>query len=329
MKVLVTGGSGFLGKAIAKALVKRGHEVQSFSRGRYPELEALGIKTFRGDITDRDALLAAADGCDAVLHVAAKAGVWGSYREYYRPNVIGTRNVINACIKNNVKRLIFTSSPSVVFGNADQDGVDESEPYPKRFLSHYPRTKAIAERFVLKANSSELATVSLRPHLIWGPGDNHLIPRIISRAKAGKLRIVGDGKNLVDTVYIDNAVDAHLLALERLSPGSNISGKAYFITNGEPLPMAAIINMILKAGGIRPVKRKMPAGVAYAAGALMESLYHITRRRQEPLMTRFLAKELSCAHWFDITAARQDLGYAPKVSMEEGMQRLKQWLQER
>ncbi|MBW2996758.1 NAD-dependent epimerase/dehydratase family protein, partial [Candidatus Woesearchaeota archaeon] len=216
MKILVTGGGGFLGKAIAKALVKRGHEVRSFSRGSYPELEALGIKAHRGDITDKSALLDASEGCDAVFHVAAKAGVWGSYKEYYRPNVIGTKNVINACIQNKVKRLIFTSSPSVVFNNADQDGVDESEPYPKKFISHYPKTKAIAENIVLKANSQELATVSLRPHLIWGPGDNHLIPRIISRAKAGKLRIVGDGKNLVDTVYIDNAVDAHLLAFERL-----------------------------------------------------------------------------------------------------------------
>ncbi|MBW2999890.1 NAD-dependent epimerase/dehydratase family protein [Candidatus Woesearchaeota archaeon] len=328
MRLLITGGGGFLGKALAKALVKKGHQVRSFSRGDYPELRALGIEVRQGDIADENSLLAATEGCDAVFHVAAKAGVWGSYEEYYKPNVLGTKNVINACIKNKVKRLIFTSSPSVVFDNASQDGVNESEQYPKKFLSYYPKTKAIAEKLVLKANSPELATVSLRPHLIWGPGDNHLIPRIISRAKSGKLRIVGDGKNLVDTVYIDNVVDAHVLALEKLSSGSSISGKAYFITNGEPLPMAVILNKILKAAELPPVNKKISVGVAYAAGALMEFLYSVTGRKKEPLMTRFVAKELSCAHWFDISAAKRDLGYEPSVSIDEGMQRLKEWLQQ-
>ncbi len=326
MKLLVTGGGGFLGKALAKALVREGHDVRAFSRGDYMELRSLGVDVRRGDIAHEKSVFAAVKGCEAVFHVAAKAGVWGPYEEYYRTNVVGTKNVIKACLDNNVRRLIFTSSPSVVFENADQNGVNESEPYPKRFLSHYPRTKAMAEQLVLKANSDELATVSLRPHLIWGPEDNHLIPRIISRAKAGKLRLVGDGKNLVDTVYIDNAVDAHVLALESLSPGSVVSGRAYFITNGEPLPMAEIINKILKAAGLPPVTRKIPVKVAYAAGALMEFIYSTMKRKEEPLMTRFLARELSCAHWFDISAARRDLGYKPMISIEEGMQRLKEWL---
>lgn len=290
------------------------------------ELRSLGVDVRRGDIAHEKSVFAAVKGCEAVFHAAAKAGLWGPFEEYYRTNVLGTKNVVKACLYNNVKRLIFTSSPSVVFGNADQNGVNESEPYPKRFLSHYPRTKAVAEQIVIGANSSELATVSLRPHLIWGPEDNHLIPRIISRAKAGKLRLVGDGKNLVDTVYIDNAVDAHVLALECLSPDSVISGKAYFITNGEPLPMVEIINKILKAAGLPSVTRKIPEGVAYTAGALMEFIYSITKRKEEPLMTRFLARELSCAHWFDISAARRDLGYDPSVSIDEGMRRLKEWL---
>ncbi len=328
MRLLVTGGGGFLGKALAKSLVEKGHEVRSFSRRSYPELKALGITTMQGDIADEKSVLAAAKGCDAVFHVAAKAGVWGPYEEYYRPNVLGTENVINACLRNKVKKLIFTSSPSVVFDNADQEGVDESEPYPKQFLSHYPKTKALAEQLVLKANSKELATVSLRPHLIWGPGDNHLVPRLISRARASKLRIVGDGTNLVDTVYIDNAVDAHILAFERLSSDSAISGKAYFITNGEPLPVATIFNKVLKAADLPPVTRKISADVAYVAGALMEFLYWITKRKEEPLLTRFVARELSCAHWFDLTAARRDLGYEPEVSIDEGMQRLREWLQE-
>jgi len=327
MKLLVTGGGGFLGKALAKALVQEGHDVRSFSRGDYMELRSLGVEIRRGDIAYEKSFFAAVKGCEAVFHVAAKAGVWGPYEEYYKTNVVGTKNVINACIRNKVKRLIFTSSPSVVFGNTDQEGVDESEPYPRRYLSHYPRTKAMAEQLVLKANSDTLATVSLRPHLIWGPGDNHLIPRIVARARSGKLRLVGDGKNLVDTVYIDNAVDAHLAALDCLSPGSVVSGKAYFITNGEPLPMAGIINKVLKAAGLPALTKKISTRAAYAAGAVMESVYSLLRRRDEPLMTRFLARELSCSHWFDISAARRDLGYNPAVSIDEGMLKLKEWLQ--
>lgn len=326
MKVLVTGGGGFLGKALARALVREGHDVRSFSRGDYMELRSLGVEIRRGDIAYEKSLFAAVKGCEAVFHVAAKAGVWGPYEEYYRTNVVGTQNVINACIRNKVKRLIFTSSPSVVFGNTDQNGVDESEPYPRRYLSHYPRTKAMAEQLVLKANSDTLATVSLRPHLIWGPGDNHLIPRIIARAKSGRLRLVGDGRNLVDTVYVDNAVDAHLAALECLSPGSAIGGKAYFITNGEPLPMAEVINRVLKAAGLPALIKKSSSRAAYAAGALMEFVYSALRRKEEPLMTRFLAKELSCAHWFDISAARRDLGYNPSITIDEGMERLREWL---
>jgi nucleoside-diphosphate-sugar epimerase len=326
MKVLITGGSGFLGRALARTLIQRGHEVRSFSRGSYPELESLGIDVRRGDITDEESVISAVEGCDAVFHVAAKAGVWGPYGEYHRINVSGTKNVINACRKHGIKRLIFTSSPSVVFDGSDQNGVDESEDYPSDFLSHYSETKALAEQLVLKANSDDLATVSLRPHLIWGPGDNHLIPRIIARAKAGKLRLVGDGRNLVDTVYIDNAVNAHILALERLSPGAPISGKTYFITNGEPLPMGDIINRILKAAGLPPVTKSIPADTAYATGAVMEFSYSILGRKEEPLMTKFLAKELSSAHWFDISAARRDLGYNPVVSIDEGMERLKEWL---
>jgi nucleoside-diphosphate-sugar epimerase len=326
MRILVTGAGGFLGKALAKALVREGHEVRSFSRRDYMELRSLGVEVRQGDIGYEKSLFAAVKGCEAVFHVAAKAGVWGPYEEYYRTNVVGTKNVIKACLYNNVKRLIFTSSPSVVFHNTDQEGVDESEPYPRRFLSHYPRTKAMAEQLVLKANSSELATVSLRPHLIWGPEDSQLIPRIISRARAGKLRLVGDGKNLVDTVYIDNAVSAHLKALEVLFPESQASGNAYFITNGEPLPIAEIINRILKAAGLPPLTKKIPTKVAYAAGALMEFVYSAMKRKDEPLMTRFLARELSCAHWFDISAARRDLGYNPTISIDEGIRRLKEWL---
>lgn len=326
MMILVTGGGGFLGKAIVKALIKKGHKVRSISRRDNQELREIGVEVLRGNLADEKTMSEACKGCDAVFHVAAKAGVWGSFKDYYDTNVQGTKNVIASCRLHSVRRLIFTSSPSVVFHGIDQQGVDEKEDYPKKFLSNYPKTKAMAEKLVLEANKGRLATVSLRPHLIWGPGDNHLVPRIISRAKTGKLRIVGTGENMVDTVYIDNAVDAHILAMEKLEIGSEISGKSYFITNGEPMPMATIINKILDAADLPHVNMKISANAAYLVGALMELSHSIVRSKKEPLMTRFVAKELSTSHWFDITAARRDLGYEPKVTIDEGMKRLSKWL---
>jgi 2-alkyl-3-oxoalkanoate reductase len=326
MKVLVTGGTGFLGNGVVRALLKKGHSALSFSRGDSPDLRDLGAMVIRGDISDGEAFAQALEGCDALIHVAAKPGIWGTYQDYYRVNVTGTENALEACRFQGVKILVYTSSPSVIFENAHQSGTNESAGYPESFLAHYPKTKAMAEQMVLKASSADLATVSLRPHLIWGPGDPHFIPRLIERARAGTLRIVGDGKNMVDSVYIDNAVDAHLLALERLSPGSPLAGKAYFITNGEPLPMADLMNRFLGAAGLPPVTKKIPAGLAYTAGALMEFAYTLLKRAEEPKMTRFLARELSCAHWYDISAARRDLGYEPGISIGEGMKRLSSWL---
>ncbi|MEJ2202357.1 MAG: NAD-dependent epimerase/dehydratase family protein, partial [Desulfuromonadaceae bacterium] len=205
MKALVTGGGGFLGKAIVKLLRQRGMATRSFSRSAYPELETLGVEHVRGELADAAAVNRAVEGCDLVFHVGAKAGVWGSYEEFYQANMVGTRNVINACRQAGVQKLVYTSSPSVVFNGRDMEGVDESVPYPERFKAHYPRTKAEAERLVLAANGPELATVALRPHLIWGPEDNHLVPRILERGRQGALCRFGRRPCLVDTCYIDNA----------------------------------------------------------------------------------------------------------------------------
>lgn len=328
MKALVTGGGGFLGGAIVSKLAERGDEARSFSRGEHTRLGDLGAEHIRGDISDLGAVLHAAEGCDLVFHAAAKPGVWGPYEEYHRTNVVGTENVIEACRRLQIPRLVYTSSPSVIFDGTDMEGVDESAPYPDHFEAHYPKTKALAEQKVIEANSPELATVALRPHLIWGPGDNHLVPRIIARGRAGQLRRIGKRECLVDTVYIDNAADAHLLAADRLSPGSPIAGKAYFISNGDPRPLWDIINQILAAADVPPVEKAIPPWLACAAGWLMETVYRLLRIRDEPRMTRFLARELSTAHWFDISAAKRDLGYEPQVSIEEGMQRLRAWLQE-
>lgn len=322
MRVLVTGGGGFLGKAIVRRLLDRGLRVRSLARGDYPELTALGAEVLRGDLGDAETVSQAVAGCDAVFHVGAKAGIWGSRAEFERANVDGTRNVIEACRRHGVARLVYTSSPSVVHSGGDLAGADESLPYPQHFEAHYPATKARAEQMVLAAHGEGLATVALRPHLIWGPGDNHLVPRILARARAGQLRLVGDGRNRVDTVYIDNAADAHLMAFDRLAPDAACGGRAYFITQGDPRPVADIINGILAAGGLPPVTRRVSPGVARFAGAVLEGVHQLFGLSSEPRMTRFLARQLATTHWFDISAARRDLGYLPAVSIEEGFERL-------
>ncbi|MCK5826838.1 MAG: NAD-dependent epimerase/dehydratase family protein [Desulfuromusa sp.] len=328
MKVLVTGGGGFLGKAIVKLLLEKGDDVSSFSRSIYPELTQLGVEQSVGDLNDIAAVVKAVDGCDLVYHVAAKAGVWGSYADFYQPNVIGTQNIIQACRQCDVSRLVYTSSPSVVFDGSDMEGIDESTPYPDHYLSWYPQTKAVAEQLVLAANDTSLATVALRPHLIWGPEDNHLVPRIIERGRSGALRRIGERSCLVDTVYIDNAAMAHVQAAEKLAVGSVVAGKVYFISNDEPLPLWNIINRILAAGGLPAVEKSISPRIAMLAGGLLEGVYRLFKLSGEPRMTRFVAKELSSAHWFDLSAAKHDFDYRAEISIDEGLERLRDWLQQ-
>lgn len=320
MTILVTGGGGFLGGAIIDQLLARGETVRSISRGAYPELEAKGVQCFQGDLgSDMETLLKAAEGCDMIFHVAAKAGVWGSYEDYFQANVVATRNVIVACKKHGIQYLIHTSSPSITFDGVDEDGVDESIPYATNFLCNYPKTKAQAEYDVLQANCDSLHTVALRPHLIWGPGDNHLVPRIISRAKAGKLKLVGKGDNRVDATYIDNAAAAHLAAADALQNGGECAGKAYFISNDEPIAMRDLLNQILDAANLPPVTKSVSPGLAYGVGNILEFIYGVLGKTDEPMMTRFIARQLATAHWYNIDAAKRDLGYRPQVSMAAGM----------
>lgn len=322
MKALVTGGGGFLGGAIVRRLVERGDRVRSFARGDYPELARQGVQVIRGDLADAEAVAGAVAGCDVVFHVAARAGIWGRYRDFHRANVTGTAHVIAACRRHGVGRLVYTSSPSVVFDGRDMEGVDESAPYPRDYEAHYPRTKALAERLVLGANGPNLATVALRPHLVWGPGDPHLVPRILARAKAGRLQRIGPGDQRVDTTYIDNAADAHLLAGDRLAPGAAVAGRAYFIAQGEPLPLWELIDRILALANLPPVRRTMHPKLAYLVGWLSEAVHGVLGWEEEPAMTRFLARELATSHWFNLDAARRDLGYQPAVSLEDGLRRL-------
>lgn len=326
-EVLVTGGGGFLGRALVERLLAEGYRVRSFARGEYPDLRKLGVTVIRGDLTDKQAVNEACAGCVMVFHNAAKAGIWGDYDSFYRPNVIGTQNILSSCRTMGIRRLIYTSSASVVFGDADIEGGDESLPYPEQSRSPYTATKAMAERLVLDANSSSFKTLSLRPHLIWGPRDTQIIPRIIAQARSGKVRRVGDGKNKVDTTYIDNCVDAHLKAAAALDTAAGASGRPYFISNDEPVNLWELINRILALVGIPPVTRSVPKGLAVGLGAILEGVHRAFHLSGEPRMTRFLAEELSTSHWFDISAARKDLGYQPVVSMEEGLKRLGAWLQ--
>lgn len=322
MKALVTGAGGFLGGAITRQLLARGDKVNTFQRGSYPALTRIGARQYQGDLTDPDSLSQAMSDCDVVFHVAAKVGVWGKYQDFYKINVEGTKNIIEQCRKNNVPNLVYTCSPSVVFTGHDDEGINESAPYPYRYLSHYPKTKAIAEKLVLKANSPSLSTVSLRPHLIWGPGDPHLIPKIIASAKKGKLRLVGNGGNLVDSTYIDNAAASHLLAADKLCSNSSCSGNAYFISNGEPLPIGELINKILAAGHLSQQVKTIRPKDAYYLGGMMELFYKLLNLKQQPVVTRFIALEMSTAHWFDLSAAKKDLDYKPAVAIDEGMRRL-------
>jgi len=328
MKVLVTGGGGFLGGAIARRLRERGDDVVVFGRSKYPHLRKLDIRSVRGDVRDVEAVRSACIGFDAVCHVAAKVGIWGRRRDFYEINVLGTRNVIEACRRSGVGRLVYTSSPSVVVGEEGLAGADESQPYPTRYLADYPATKAAAEQAVLAANNPDFSTAALRPHLIWGPGDSQLIPRVLERARRGRLVQVGDGTNLVDITYIDNAAAAHVAALDHLTHDAACAGSAYFISQGEPVSLWGWINELLARVGVPAVGKRISFEAARRIGALLEAGYAMLRLRAEPAMTRFLAAQLAKPHYFSIAAARRDLGYAPLVSADEGLDRLVAWIKE-
>jgi 2-alkyl-3-oxoalkanoate reductase len=323
--VLVTGGGGFLGSAIVRLLVSRGEQVRTLSRGRYPDLARLGVEHVSADLSDLEALKIACRNVESVFHVAAKFGTWGRYEDYYQANTQGTLNIIAACRQCGVSRLIYTSSPSVVFNGRDLEGVDESMPYPARFEGHYFKTKALAEQAVLDAARNGLPAIALRPHFIWGPGGFHLVERILSRAR--RLRLVGDGSKKVDTTYVDDAALAHILAETRLKQDPSLSGRTYFISQDQPMAFSHMLNRILAAGGHPPVTRRISPALACIVGALCEGVYGLLGIQSEPPLTRLQANVMARAHWFDITAAKRDLGYTPQVSIEEGLRRLAEWLE--
>jgi|WetSurMetagenome_2_1015567.scaffolds.fasta_scaffold00125_22 2-alkyl-3-oxoalkanoate reductase len=319
MNILVTGGGGFIGSELIRELLKRDHRITSFSRGDYPGLRNSGIILKRGDLSDKSAVLDACEGIDLVFHMAAKAGMWGAYKDYYSTNVTGTKNVVEACIEKKVKGLIYTSSSSVVFNGKDIENGDESMPYPGSSVSHYISTKALAEKIVLSANSSGLRTIALRPHIVIGPGDNHLLPRLIERARNGKLRQIGDGKNLVDITSSRNAAIAHVCAMDSILSNPGSAGKAYFISNGEPVVLWDVINHILKGAGLNQVSKSISFRSALVLSSLSEGLSKIFHIKKEPVLTRFAVYELSKSHWFNIQSAREILNYTPETSNRESI----------
>jgi nucleoside-diphosphate-sugar epimerase len=323
MHALVTGGGGFLGLYIVEQLRARGARVSVFCRNQHAPLERLDVEVIRGDVRDAEAVRRACQGVDTVFHAAAMAGIWGPWRNYHGINTVGTRNVIAACLACGTARLVYTSSPSVVFDGSDHLGADESLPYPRSYLCPYPHTKALAEQAVLAANGqSGLLTVALRPHLIWGPRDNHLIPRLIARARAGKLKQIGAGNNLVSISYVENAAAAHLQAADALATGSAVAGQAFFVNEEEPVNLWQWIRSLLLRAGLEPPRGSLAAPLAYAAGAFLEWAYLLGRIQGEPPMTRFLARQLAGSHHYSILKAKRAFGLKPLVSVSEGLNRI-------
>ncbi len=328
MKVLVTGGGGFLGRYVVEQLVARGDEVISFSRGTYPELAQLGVQTIQGDLQDAEAIKKACVGVEIVFHTAARPGFWGTRASFYGPNVIGTENVIAACRANGVSRLVYTSSPSVIFDNTAQSGIDECHPYPQKYENFYSETKALGEQKVIQANGPDLLTCALRPHLIFGPRDRHLLPRVIAAGRAGTLPQVGDGRNRVDLTYVQDAARAHLLAADRLVPGSPVAGSVYFISQDEPVMLWPWLSALFAALNVPPIRLRVPLWTARTIGGVLEWLYRTFKLPGEPRLTRFLASELALDHFYDISRAKRDFGYRPQIDMAEATRRTIEFLKD-
>ena len=322
MKALVTGANGFLGTWLVRELLSRNYEVTTMTR-RSGAMTEGQIRHACGDIRNAEAVEQACEGQDIVFHVAAISGIWGPWKLYHSTNTIGTRNVIDACLKHSVRKLVYTSSPSVTFDGQHQINQNETAPYATRWLAHYPHSKALAEQRVLDANDDRvLMTCALRPHLIWGPGDRHLIPRVIERARKRQLRRVGDGSNQIDATYVENAALAHVLSAEAMEVGSPVCGSAYFISHGDPVNCWGWINEILELAGVPKVTKHISYRWAHRLGHALEAWHEMRNIKREPRMTRFLAAQLAKSHYFDISRAQRDFGYYPRVSMAEGMQQL-------
>lgn len=320
MRVLVTGGTSLLGKGIASLLRDRGDEVVLFQRNRAPR----GFEQHLGDVADAAAVTAAVSGVDAVVHVAARVGIVGDWAAFERVNVVGTANILAAAQAEGVGRMVQVSSPSVAHAGKSLVGVGATRAEPDQARGHYAKSKARAELLALEASSTEFPVVAIRPHLIWGPGDTQLVGRIVARAKAGRLATIGSGMALIDTTYVTNAADAVVAALDR---APELGGRVFVVSNGQPRPVAEMVERIVKSAGLEPPRLKVPYRVARAGGLGAEKLWARIDRDDDPPITSFLAEQLATAHWFDQRDTRKALDWEPAVSLGEGFERLRKWYQ--
>ncbi len=321
MRVLVTGSTSLVGRAVVVRLRKQGDLVSVLQR----QPSALGVTEHLGDVADRAAVDAAVDGAEAVIHVAGRAAATGEWALFDATNVRGTRNVVGAAQAAGVTRFVFVSSPSVAHSGRSLVGVPASPADPDRARGHYATSKARAELIALAANSSAMPVVAIRPHLIWGPGDTQLVGRIIDRAKSNRLAIVGSGAALIDTTYVDNAADALVAALDA---APTLGGRALVVTNGQPRPVREILSRIVMAAGLEPPRIKVPYRVARAGGLAIERIWDRRKTDDDPPMTSFLAEQLGTAHWFDQRETRRAMKWEPKVSLDEGFRRLQLWFED-
>ena len=324
MKVLVTGASGMLGGATARALAERGDDVTVLQR----RPSGLGLREVLADVSDPVAVREAVRGHEAVVHLAAKVNITGAEADYRRINVEGTRAVVRACQQTGVSRLVNVSSPSVAHAGASLVGEGAGPADPVAARGPYARSKAAAELIAAAADAPSLAVLSLRPHLVWGPGDTQLVARIVDRGRRGRLPLMGPGAVLVDTTYVTNAVEALVAAVDRCRP-DGVHGEALVVTNGEPRPIAEILGALCRAGGAPEPTRHVPVPLAAAVGLVTEGLWALRPGRDEdPPFTRFLVEQLSTAHWFDQRRTREALGWTPRVSLDEGFAALTRWYAE-
>ena len=329
-RVLLTGGTSLLVRRTAERLLARGDDVVLVQRGRAD----IDIEQVQGDVRDPDAVGRAVAGCDAVVHAAAKVGVVGRWEDYRSVNVDGTSVVLDAARAVGVRSMVYVSTPSVAHSGSSLFGAGAEPPFTGRHVTgrvgaFYAESKAIAEQLALAAADDTMAVVAVRPHLVWGPGDTQLVGRIVDRARSGRLALIGGGTALVDTTYVDNAASALVAALDAAGPGMPCSGRAYVIANGEPRPVRELVESILHAAGVDATAKKVPLGIATVAGSLVERLWALRRTDEEPPLTRFLAEQLGTAHWFDPRPARDDLGWTPTVSLDQGFAELTRWFAER
>jgi nucleoside-diphosphate-sugar epimerase len=318
MRVLVTGGTSLIGGEVAARLRDRGDNVVLFQRRPGPA----GFEQQLGDLSDAAAVAAATAGADAVVHLAAKAGISGAWSEYEKANVHGTANVIAAAFSEHVQRFVYISSPSVAHAGESLVGAGAGPADPDTARGHYARSKAEAELLALEASSSGFPVVVIRPHLIWGPGDEQLVGRIVARAREGRLATVGTGAALIDTTYVSNAADAIVAALDR-APA--VEGRSFVVSNGQPRPVAEMVGRIVSAAGLEPPSLRVPYTAARAGGFVAERIWDRVDRDGDPPMTSFLAEQLGTAHWFDQRETRSALQWEPAISLDEGFRLLEEW----